>query len=73
MTLSYFTGDHVMAEEERHMIEMSSILQKFSRYGPLKWNEVNDAATKVVTELQELDSDLYSHLDKVCFPSIAYW
>ena len=54
-----------MAEEERHMIEMSSILQKFSRYGPLKWNEVNDAATKVVTELQELDSELYKHLDKV--------
>ena len=47
------------------MIEMSSILQKFSRYGPLDWREVNQAAKDVVTELQSLDEQLYNHLVKV--------
>ena len=47
------------------MIEMSSILQKFSRYGPLRWGEVAQAAKEVVTQLQSLDEELYNHLVKV--------
>ena len=47
------------------MIEMSSILQKFSRYGPLHWHEVSEAARKVVTELQSLDPELHGHLARV--------
>ena len=53
------------AEEEKHMIEMSSILQKFSRYGPLKWKEVSEAANKVISELEILDKELYDHLGKL--------
>ena len=52
-------------DEERHMIEMSSILQKFSRYGPLRWGEVAQAAKEVVSQLQSLDEELYNHLVKV--------
>ena len=66
----YEQGQEVFAEEERHMIEMSSVLQKFSRYGPLKWNEVAAAANKVVEDLKELDNELYSHLVKVLDESI---
>ena len=44
---------------------MSSILQKFSRYGPLRWGEVAQAAKEVVTQLQSLDEELYNHLVKV--------
>ena len=58
-------GDEVYEEEEKHMIEMSSILQKFSRFGPLKWEEVNSATAKVMAELQRLDPDLFSHLTRV--------
>ena len=47
------------------MIEMSSILQKFSRYGPLRWGEVAQAAKEVVSQLQSLDEELYNHLVKV--------
>lgn len=47
------------------MIEMSSILQKFSRYGPLRWSEVAQAAKEVVSQLQSLDEELYNHLVKV--------
>ena len=52
-------------DEERHMIEMSSVLQKFSRYGPLRWSEVAQAAKEVVSQLQSLDEELYNHLVKV--------
>ena len=52
-------------DEERHMIEMSSILQKFSRYGPLRWGEVAQAAKEVVSQLESLDEELYNHLVKV--------
>ena len=52
-------------DEERHMIEMSSILQKFSRYGPLRWSEVAQTAKEVVSQLQSLDEELYNHLVKV--------
>ena len=44
---------------------MSSILQKFSRYGPLRWGEVAQAAKEVVSQLQSLDEELYNHLVKV--------
>ena len=47
------------------MIEMSSILQKFSRYGPLRWGEVAQAAKEVVSQLESLDEELYNHLVKV--------
>ena len=47
------------------MIEMSSILQKFSRYGPLRWSEVAQTAKEVVSQLQSLDEELYNHLVKV--------
>eukprot|EP00090_Calanus_glacialis_P009715 TRINITY_DN18105_c0_g1_i1.p1 TRINITY_DN18105_c0_g1~~TRINITY_DN18105_c0_g1_i1.p1 ORF type:complete len:655 (+),score=221.26 TRINITY_DN18105_c0_g1_i1:2-1966(+) len=66
----YEQGDGGYEEEEKHMIEMSSILQKFSRFGPLKWSDVNEAAQKVVGELKQLDTELYDHLKKVLDESI---
>ena len=66
----YEQGEGVFDEEERHMIEMSSILQKFSRYGPLKWSEVAKVAREVVSDLQSLDEELFNHLTKVLDESI---
>ena len=63
--------EEVYAEEEKHMIEMSSILQKFSRYGPLNWKEVAETANKVISELEILDKELYDHLGKLSIINIT--
>ena len=67
------------------MVEMSSILEKFSRYvlvmvtvtvarhGPLSWGQVSQATEEVVKELKQGDhgdSDLLAHITKALDQSI---
>lgn len=58
----YETGDESRRKEEKYMIEISCMLEKFSRHCPLSWTDVGNVADDVVHKVKGQDPAFIEHL-----------